>query len=80
MLAPGYLLLIEHSSAWRTAPGEEFDTLLAILDEAAQEWRERNVAFWALLSLPADELAALENQTSADRGNAPEGDSSYTGP
>lgn len=55
--APGYVLLLEHSSECRAAAAEDFSTLLAILNEAAEDWRERNVAFWALLPLPADELA-----------------------
>ncbi len=80
LIAPGYLLLIEHSSAWRNAHGEDFDTLLAILNEAAQDWRERNVAFWALLPLAAEELAVLENETSEPAAGLPEGDSSYSGP
>jgi RNAse (barnase) inhibitor barstar len=62
LLAPGYLLLIENSSEWQAAQNEDFDTLLAILNEAALEWRERNVAFWALLPLPADALAQLEQR------------------
>ncbi|MGV8942351.1 MAG: barstar family protein [Lysobacter sp.] len=60
LLAPGYLLLIENSGQWQAADVEDFDTLLAILNEAAMEWRERNVAFWALLPLPSDELERLE--------------------
>ncbi len=58
--APGYLLLIEHAGPLRDADGEDFDTLLAILNEAAADWRERNVAFWTLLPLPADALAQLD--------------------
>lgn len=80
LLAPGYLLLIEHSSGWRAAQGEDFDTMLAILNEAAQEWRERNVAFWALLPLLAEELALLENETDAAAAELPQGDRTYTGP
>lgn len=58
--APGYLLLVEHASEWRDADGEAFDTLLAILNEAAADWRERNVAFWVLLPVPAAALARLD--------------------
>ena len=57
--APGYLLLVEHAGMWRDADGDGFATLLAILDEAAADWRERNVAFWALVPLPAEALAQL---------------------
>ncbi len=58
---PGYLLLIDHAAGWRNIDGEAFDTLLAILNEAAADWRERNVAFWALLPLPETRLAELED-------------------
>ena len=58
--APGYLLLVEHAGDWRDADGGAFDTLLAILNEVAADWRERNVAFWALLPLPEARLAELE--------------------
>lgn len=77
LLAPGYLLLIENSSAWRAAQTEDFDTLLAILNEAALEWRERNVAFWALLPLPADEMEAIER---AIHPSLPDAEDSYSGP
>ena len=58
--APGYLLLVERTADWRDADGDAFDTLLAILNEAAADWRERNVAFWALLPLPQARLAELD--------------------
>ena len=58
--APGYLLLVEQVGGLREADDDTFATLLSILNEAAEDWRERNVAFWALLPLPADALAALE--------------------
>ncbi len=76
LLAPGYLLLIENSSAWHEAQPDEFDTMLAILNEAALEWRERNVAFWALLPLPAEAMAALEDAIPPP-SSAPD---SYNGP
>lgn len=59
--APGYLLLVERADEWREADGEGFDTLLAILNEAATDWRQRNVAFWVLLPLPAETLRQLED-------------------
>ncbi|MFD0739745.1 barstar family protein [Lysobacter koreensis] len=62
--AAGYLLLIEHAAAWRESEdaraGEDFDTALDILNEAASDWAERDVAFWALIPLPEDVLATLE--------------------
>ena len=58
--ASGYLLLVEHAAAWRDGAGEDFDTALDILNEAASDWAERDIAFWALLPLPEDVLATLE--------------------
>lgn len=58
--AVGYLLLIEHAAGWRERDGENFDIALDILNEAANDWAERDVAFWALLPLPDELLAALE--------------------
>ena len=59
--APGYLLLVEGAGELRSADADVFDTLLAILNEAAADWRERNVAFWALVPLPAATLAEMES-------------------
>ena len=59
--APGYVWLIENAADWRDANGEDFDTLLEILNEAAFEWAHNDVAFWALLPFPGDRLTALED-------------------
>jgi RNAse (barnase) inhibitor barstar len=50
--AAGYLLLLEHAEGWREADPEEFDTALAIIDEAAQSWAAQHKPFWALLPAP----------------------------
>ena len=57
--ADGYVLLIEHSDAWRLADDDNFATLLDILNEAAVVWGDRGVPFWALMLLPQDELEKL---------------------
>lgn len=57
--ANGYLLLLEHADAWREHAGADFDVLLDILDHAATPWAEQGTAFWSLLPLPAEQLAAL---------------------
>lgn len=59
--ANGYLLLLEHASAWRGRGGEDFEVLLDILNEAATPWAEQGIAFWTLLPLPTAELAAMES-------------------
>jgi len=57
--ANGYLLLLEHASAWRAHANGDFDVLVDILNEAATSWARQGTAFWTLLPLPTDELAAL---------------------
>jgi hypothetical protein len=57
--ANGYLLLLEHAGGWRDHVRADFDVLLDILDQAATPWAEQGTAFWSLLPLPAEELAAL---------------------
>lgn len=59
--APGYLLLVENAAAWRTANLQDFDTLLEVFNEAAFEWAREDVAFWALLPFPGDQLTSLED-------------------
>lgn len=50
--APGYVLVIEGYDSFRGAHPREFDTLLEICNEAADYWREEDVAFWTLLTEP----------------------------
>lgn len=57
--AEGYVLLIEHGDAWRQADDENFATLLDILNEAAADWGDQGVPFWALMPLPPAELGKL---------------------
>jgi hypothetical protein len=57
--ADGYLLLIEHSDAWRQADDENFATLLDILNEGAASWGDQGVPFWALMPLPGEQLGKL---------------------
>jgi RNAse (barnase) inhibitor barstar len=57
--ADGYVLLIEHSDAWRRADDDNFAMLLDILNEAAASWGDQGVPFWALMLLPQQELEKL---------------------
>lgn len=57
--ANGYLLLLEHGSAWRARAAADFEVLLGILNETAVAWAGQDTAFWALWPVPAEELAAL---------------------
>ena len=56
--APGYALLFEDAHALRDADEASFDTLLDLLDEAAQAWAAQDVPFWAFLALPEDDFQA----------------------
>ncbi len=47
--APGYLLLLTGTEAWRAADPETFDTLASILEDTAARWAADRVPFWALL-------------------------------
>lgn len=47
--AAGYLLLLEHAAHWREAEPGDFDTMLEIIEEAAQGWAAQHKPFWALL-------------------------------
>ena len=59
LAAEGYLLLLEHSEAWREADDENFAILLDILNEAAVTWGDQGVPFWALIPLPQEQLEKL---------------------
>jgi RNAse (barnase) inhibitor barstar len=48
----GYLLLFDHADELRAANEEDFDALLDILDEAAEEWQEDDVPFFAFFAMP----------------------------
>ncbi len=48
----GYLLLFDHADDLRDANEEDFDVLLDILDEAAEEWQEDEKPFFAFFAMP----------------------------
>ncbi|WNL47726.1 barstar family protein [Dyella sp. BiH032] len=48
----GYLLLFDHADDLRDANEEDFDVLLDILDEAAEEWQEDERLFFAFFAMP----------------------------
>jgi hypothetical protein len=50
--APGYLLLLARTDAWRDADPESFESLASILAEASARWARERVPFWALLPTP----------------------------
>lgn len=50
--ANGYALLFSDAASFRDTDEPAFETLLDILDEAASDWRAREVALWSFLTLP----------------------------
>ena len=61
----GIALLFENGGDLQQGQGEEFDTLLEILEEAAQDWGERDVPFWSFIALPEsvfDEIDAAASE------------------
>ena len=54
--AQGYALLFDDAGALRDADEASFDTLLDILQEAATDWAQRDIPFWAFLALPEHEF------------------------
>ncbi len=47
--APGYVLLLDHSTGLRESAPDDFAILLEILDEAARIHARAGVPFWAVL-------------------------------
>ena len=47
--APGYLLLLARTDAWRATDPQAFETLTIILEDACARWANERVPFWALL-------------------------------
>lgn len=54
--APGYALLVGDARDLRDADEADFDTLLALLDEASADWATQQIPFWAFLALPEDDF------------------------
>ncbi|UHQ19262.1 barstar family protein [Lysobacter sp. KIS68-7] len=50
--AAGFTLLFENGGDLQQGGTEDFDTLLEILEESAQEWGERHIPFWSFIALP----------------------------
>ena len=46
----GRAILLSHAQAWRKEHPNEWSTLEDILAEAAEFWKERNVAFWVFVA------------------------------
>lgn len=58
--ATGHALLFEHVDAMRLADEGEFDTLLDLIDDAADARAARGLPLWAFFALSADTFDALD--------------------
>ena len=67
LVAPGYTLLFENGGDLQQADSDDFDTLLEVLEEAAQDWAERETPFWSFLALPESVFDEID-ATAADAG------------
>ncbi len=56
----GYALLLDDASDLREADENSFETLLDILQEAALNWAQRKVSFWAFLALSEDAFEQVQ--------------------
>ena len=65
--APGYTLLFENGGDLQQADSDDFDTLLEVLEETAQDWCERETPFWSFLALPESVFDEID-ATAADAG------------
>ncbi len=59
--AKGYWIEFANAAAFRLAASEDFDTLMAILDDAAASWAKQKIAFWSALALPDTQIDALDD-------------------
>lgn len=57
----GYVLLLESAGEMHVRNEADFDTLVAVLDEAQGAWGQRGVPFWAFLALRDKDIAALDD-------------------
>lgn len=57
--AEGYLVILEHCDRINGRAHDDLVAALHIFSAAADEWRERGVAFWCLVDMHADGIAWL---------------------
>jgi len=60
MPGQGYAVLFQGAGDMRAADEGDFDTLLDILDDAVQDWAERELPFWAFLALPEEAFEEMD--------------------
>lgn len=58
--APGYALLLDSASGLHRADGDDFDTLLSILDDARAFWAGDGVPFWVFVALDEEDFDEME--------------------
>ncbi|MGA9826752.1 MAG: barstar family protein [Rhodanobacteraceae bacterium] len=56
--ADGYVLLLDHAGDLREAAEADFETFIEILDDTAETWRERDIAFFSFVALRSTSSSA----------------------
>lgn len=59
--AAGYALLLEGAADFRAGQPQDFERLLAVLEQACADWTGRNVPFWVFIALPEAMLEAMDS-------------------
>ncbi|HZV55101.1 MAG TPA: barstar family protein [Rhodocyclaceae bacterium] len=60
--ADGYLMLLEHCDGIHSKAEADFLATLQVFEQAANEWRDEEVAFWCLVEMQADGIAWLPTE------------------
>jgi len=58
----GVALLFENGGDLQQGETEDFDTLLEILEESAQDWSVRDKPFWSFIALPESVFDEIDRQ------------------
>ncbi|TBR13879.1 barstar family protein [Rugosibacter aromaticivorans] len=57
--AEGYVVILDHCDGIHAHAESDFVTLMQVLQNVANEWREQGVPFWCLVDMQADGIAWL---------------------
>ncbi|MBP6597415.1 MAG: barstar family protein [Arenimonas sp.] len=61
LAARGYVLGLEHSQAFRAQHPGDYAALVSVLEDVADAWRDQGVPFWAFITVPDADFAAVES-------------------
>jgi RNAse (barnase) inhibitor barstar len=58
--ADGYVLGLMHSQGFRQSHPADYDALVSVLEDVADGWRAQAVPFWAFITVPDADFAAMD--------------------